>query len=135
MNNPVAIVPCFACLYIEPLRACKPQDCVQLDEWLNCESRAVHCPQCNSTALQKHGLYMYGGFTTQFYRCKECGIKFSDRPKFGYRMKHPASIVAFAQEMSNSLEPAFSTRDIATEIFKRFQVKVSHVTVNRWLSH
>jgi len=53
---------------------------------------------------------------------------------FAFKMKHPKEIVQFAKALSQKVDPAFSTRDIAALVQKTFGVKVSHVTVNNWIN-
>jgi hypothetical protein len=56
-----------------------------------------------------------------------------EREDFGFKMKHSNEVVQFAQELASQTDPAYSLRDIAGEIEKKFGVKVSHVAIGKWI--
>lgn len=55
------------------------------------------------------------------------------RADYGFKKKFPRKIVDFAVNLSQSVEPAFSARDIAKKILEKFGVEVSHVAVQKWI--
>lgn len=59
------------------------------------------------------------------------------RPKltsdYGFKKKFPRKIVDFALELSKSVDPAYSTRDIAKKILEKFGAEVSNVAVQKWI--
>jgi len=125
-------VPCFRCLFMENLkaRACKPADCEELSQWIFSQMDCEH-PR---NLIVKAGSVLVHGVRVQLYRCKVCHRTFRVRPGFDFKMKHPKEIIQFAKTLSQKIDPAFSTRDIAALIQKTFGIKVSHVTVNKWIN-
>jgi hypothetical protein len=55
------------------------------------------------------------------------------RPDYSFKKKFPRKIIDFAVELSKSVDPAYSARDIAGKIFERFGAKVSHAAVRNWI--
>jgi len=95
----------------------------------------ICCPHCNSSELVKSGtIKRKDGSKTQLYRCKVCKHHFRDRRGYGHKKKNPQEVMDFAVELSRSQNPAYSTRDIARVIQKKFSIKVSHAAVSKWIS-
>lgn len=146
-------IPCYRCWFMTPRKAavCEPKKCQLLDQWLenaispmplpmsipitlsrsrSSHNIAVKCPRCSSTKIVRNGVDVLG---QQRYRCKNCKRAFRNRPGYSNKMKHRDEVIAYALDLAAQNDPAFSTRDIAKEINLKFQVRVSHVTVARWL--
>lgn len=136
-------IPCYRCLFTEPLKArtCRPFLCVEFEDWLQAQLivervenvERICCPHCGSPDTMKNGFYRYNGSQAQKYRCRSCRSRFIYRSGFGFKKKFKLDIVAYANLLSDSQDPAYSTRDIAQLILQKYQVDVSHVSVGRWL--
>jgi transposase-like protein len=92
-----------------------------------------NCAFCGSSNVKKYGIRHNRAGDVQRFFCNDCGKKFSYREDFGFKMKHSNKIIQFAQQLASQTDPAYSLRDIAAEIKKRFGVKVSHNAIQRWL--
>lgn len=150
LNSVCLEVPCFPCLFLDRLKLshhhCKPETCSRLTEWILQEAAKktivtrpklylyILCPKCKSTNIVKCGRRIFDGILRQRYRCKKCFKTFTPRPGYKKRMKTRQEIVDYAKMLAAELDPAFSTRDIAKMIKKRFNVSVTHVTVANWLA-
>jgi len=73
------------------------------------------------------------GDRVQLYRCNGCRRHFSVRKGYGHKKRNAQEIIDYAVALSKNVDPAYSTRDISRILFMRFQVKVSHVGVHKWL--
>lgn len=89
------------------------------------------CPQCGSINIVKNGVkHCTDGKIIQRFACKKCGTNFNESGLKGFHT--PKEIITFAfQENMNG----FSTRDIAVKIKEKFQYKVTHVAVAKWIQN
>lgn len=93
-------------------------------------TRAVVCPHCRGKNLFKNGVNANGA---QRYLCRDCRRSSRRRIGFSFGMKHSNTIIEYAISLASQLDPAFSSRDIATKIGEKFNLQVSNVTVLRWI--
>ena len=88
------------------------------------------CKYCDSGRIIKYGIRKNKKGNTQRFECKDCKKKFT--ANFGFEKKrHDDSIITGSMEMCYS---GMSVRDIS-RYHKRMGVKVSHVTIFKWISH
>ena len=125
-------LPCYRCVFLDDLaaRVCQPQSCSVLTSWI-LQQREV-CPHCGSTHTIRSGsTKTWAGKTRSIvYRCRNCRHTFNVSVNgFTYHKKHRKEIIDVARQLSMTL----STRDVARELEARFHVKVSHVTVSKWI--
>lgn len=107
---PVDMCPCYRCYFIEDIKArsCKPQECETMDSWIALITSEVS----HKTPMPKRPR-----------RHKRRG--------YSYRMKHPQRVIQYAKDLSKNL----SCRDVAKEVENKFNIKVSHVTILKWVNN
>jgi transposase-like protein len=132
------VLPCFRCFFSEELktRTCNPICCSELEEFLNILSNErVRCQYCGSFDVVHNGVRKRkdGSIRSSRYRCKDCTRQTIISDNFQFKMKHEKKVVDFAIRLSKSLDPAYSSRDLSKLIAQTYGLKVSHVTVNRWI--
>ena len=89
------------------------------------------CERCHSTDVIQTGRRMNKSGPVRRFRCKTCGAYFSGREGFHKRRADP-EMIAKALDLyfrSNSL------RQVADHFRQAYGLKVSHVTIYRWVVH
>ena len=88
---------------------------------------SIKCKKCNESAFVAH----YGTSNNkQRYHCKKCNYTFFDN-KAMPGMKFPARIVGTAIAMRYE---GMSLADISYEIWNRYEVQVSRITIYNWIN-
>lgn len=138
------MLPCFRCFFSDELkaRACHPEACDDLtgallsprDQSLGTPVEITAVPDCRHIHKVKNGVRTIHGARVQIYRCKDCCRKLPHIvPGWGWKMKHRHEIIEFAKMLSQNVDPAYSSRDIAKRVLEVYGERVSHVTIVRWL--
>lgn len=86
----------------------------------------MFCKNCGSTKTIKKGKVNH----QQRYRCKECGKTFIDNGNFTH-MRHQKHIIGFALDLYFE---GMSVRKIEKQIQYLFKVKVSPVSIYKWIT-
>lgn len=87
------------------------------------------CKYCDSGDIKKNGVRVKKSSTTQRYKCRECGKRFSGN--FGFeRMRYDQSTITMAMQMSFS---GMSLRDIA-DCLEQHGVSITNRGIYGWLA-
>ena len=133
--NTILDVPCFKCLANKEVNDyhCKPEICNKLECWLLQTRRRediIRCPKCDSSNIVRHGFYRYNKKREQRHGCKQCGAKFVRTELLKFKTSKEIILFAFTLEAEG-----YTTRDISKEIRKKFNHKISHVTIAKWIQN
>lgn len=90
---------------------------------------SVKCDKCGSTNTVKNGVRKNKSGVVNRYLCKECGYRFTDNNGFKKRRSEPEKIALALDLYFRGL----SVRKIAEHFDQVYNLKVSHMTVYRWL--
>jgi len=87
------------------------------------------CLKCGSKHVWNDGHYVYDGKSSQVYRCKNCGRKFSEKSLHSHcGMRFPKAIVDFALAQYLRLH-SFSE---VSKLLSSLGITVSDATVGKW---
>ena len=90
------------------------------------------CPRCNSTTIKKKGLRkLKDGTKRQKYQCKQCERKFILGENGFSKVSSDPKIIS---ESLNLVMSGMSYRAISRHIYSVRQIRISHVSVNNWIS-
>ena len=96
-------------------------------------NRSINAVKCRVNRLIKAGK-ISGRWHKGEYKQKEpFEERRSLREGFNLKMKHSNEVIQFARQLASQTDPAYSTRDVAKKIKEKFGIKVSNVTVSKWL--
>lgn len=89
------------------------------------------CPRCTSTTIKKNGFRkLKNGIKRQMYCCKQCSYKFILGENGFSKVSSDPKIIS---ESLNLVMSGMSYRAISRHIYSTHQVRISHVSVNRWI--
>jgi len=89
----------------------------------------VKCDKCGSKNTVKNGMRRNQSGMVNRYLCKECGYRFTDNNGFKKRRNEPEKIALALDLYFRGL----SVRKIAEHFQQAYNLKVSHMTIYRWL--
>ena len=89
----------------------------------------IHCEQCKSNDIIKFGSRKTKQGKIQTYKCNKCGYRFTDNNGFKKRRNEPEKIALALDLYFRGL----SIRKIAEHFQQAYNLKISHMTVYRWL--
>jgi putative transposase len=105
------------------------QDSSQNPQVIVSKSDRVLCPRCNSIRIVKHGFRHNKGKEIQRYRCKDCKFKFTLNGGFE-KMKNDSKIVTLSLDLYFK---GISLRKITDHINQFYGVKISHISIYKWI--
>ena len=89
------------------------------------------CPRCNSTTITKNGFRkLKNKIKRQRYCCKQCDYKFILGENGFSKVSSDPKIIS---ESLNLVMSGMSYRAISRHIYSVHQIKISHVSINRWI--
>ena len=89
------------------------------------------CPKCNNTDITKNGFRKLKNETKrQRYNCKQCDYKFILGENGFSKVSSDPKIIS---ESLNLVMNGMSYRAISRHIESTHQIKISHVSINRWI--
>lgn len=113
------------------------KSCILFQDKTNAENRIEKvklpqiCPRCNSTTITKNGFRKLKNQTKrQRYSCKQCDYKFILGENGFSKVSSDPKIIS---ESLNLVMCGMSYRNISRHIYSTHQIKISHVSVNRWV--
>ena len=140
-------IPCYTCLFTEPLKArvCRPAECPELEEWLSNRgfepgttigvkeidrsiSTELTCWKCGSSQVVRTGFDTTMTGKKQKFKCKICHGFWREGSQ--EKMEKRKVLIEYAKERISQT----SLRAIAGEILEKYQLKVSHVAIAKWIN-
>ena len=113
------------------------KSCILLQNKTNIENKVEKvklpqiCPKCNSTTITKNGFRKLKNQTQrQRYNCKQCDYKFILGENGFSKVSSDPKIIS---ESLNLVMNGMSYRAISRHIELSHQIKISHVSINRWI--
>ena len=89
------------------------------------------CPKCHSTTIKKNGFRkLKDNIKRQRYCCSQCNYKFVLNDSSFLSMRINPQIIT---ECLNLVMSGMSYRNIARHVYATHQVKISHVSIKRWI--
>ncbi|NNN17781.1 MAG: IS1/IS6 family transposase [Thermoplasmata archaeon] len=92
---------------------------------------AVVCESCRSTQVVSDGVRHNKSGDVQTYLCRTCGKRFADRRGFHNRRSDPEKIAISLDLYFRGL----SLHKVAEHLRQVYDLKISHVTIYRWVVH
>ena len=90
---------------------------------------SIRCPYCGNSKVIKYGSRKSRKGRVQRYLCKICKKYFSERTSFSHMKRKKEIIdVTFSLYCNN-----ISLRKISIYLEKKYNVKISHVTILKWI--
>ncbi len=113
------------------------QSCIILQDSIAIQNRIEKvelpqiCPRCSSTTIKKNGFRkIKNGVKRQMYCCKQCTYKFILGENGFSKVSSDPKIIS---ESLNLVMSGMSYRAISRHIYSTHQMKISHVSINRWI--
>ncbi len=92
-------------------------------------NNTTKCDKCGSTNIVKNGIRKNKSGIINRYKCKNCGYRFTDNNGFKKKRNEPEKIALALDLYFRGL----SIRKISEHFKQVYNLKVSHMTVYRWL--
>jgi putative transposase len=115
------------------IRACiLLQDSINTENKIEQVSQPKVCPKCQSSYIVKNGFRkLKNGGQRQKHRCNQCKYRFILGENGFSKVSSDPKIIS---ESLNLVMSGMSYRNIARHIETVHQIKISHVSVNNWIS-
>ncbi len=114
------------------------KSCILLQDSINIENKIEQvlqpqvCPKCHSSSIVKNGYRkLKNGIQRQKHRCNQCRYRFILGENGFSKVSSDPKIIS---ESLNLVMSGMSYRNIARHIETVHQIKISHVSVNNWIS-